>query len=187
MWVPIQLLGLSRNEHSLILMSLITQSLLYSTHIKIMFSTVRERKWLKSAEASSLAVITRLVSAPLSGVQWPSSKSVQLVFGRPLVQLPAGSLWPFLISFCKATCTQCSHQLPCKVAHEQQAIFSIWHTTGDIAVTLHLVWWHLMSVMLLVNKLTQLCHDNLLWPFPDLWYHIQLLLMCSQTELKLNL
>ena len=177
MWVPIQLLGLSRNEHSLILMfPLHSHFFILLKHIKTMFSTVRERKWLKSAEASSLAVITRLVSAPLS---W-----VRLVFGRPLVQLPAGSLWPFLISLCKATCTQCSHQLPCKVAHEQQAIFSIWHTVQQ--VTLRFVWWHLMSVMLLVNKLTQLCHDDLLCPFPDLWCRSQLLLMGSQTELKLN-
>ena len=45
---------------------------------------VRERKTLESSEASSMAVISKLASAPLPWVQWLSGKSVQLVIGRSL-------------------------------------------------------------------------------------------------------
>ena len=118
----------------------------YSTHIKTVFSTMRERKWLKSAEASSLAVIiTRIVSTPLSWVQQPSSRSVQPVFGRPLVQHPAGSLWLFLISLCNAY-TMFSpvamHGCSWTANHLRYMAYNRWHC----------VWWHLMSVMLLVDS-----------------------------------
>ena len=51
---------------------------------------------MESAEASSLAVISRLASAPLPWVQWLSGKSVQLVIRRSRVRFLAGSLWIFL-------------------------------------------------------------------------------------------
>ena len=44
---------------------------------------------LELAEASSMAIISRLVSAPLLWVQWLSGKSVQPVIGRSQVQIPA--------------------------------------------------------------------------------------------------
>ena len=44
-----------------------------------MYSTVRERE---SVEVSSMAVVSRLASAPLLWVQCLSGKSVRLVIGR---------------------------------------------------------------------------------------------------------
>ena len=55
---------------------------------------VTERQ-LELAEASSLAVISRLVSAPLLWIQWLSGKNIRLVIGRSRVRFPAGSLWIF--------------------------------------------------------------------------------------------
>ena len=47
-----------------------------------MYPTVRERQ-LESAEASSMAVISRLASVPLLWVQWLIGKSVRLVIDGP--------------------------------------------------------------------------------------------------------
>ena len=69
-----------------------------------MYIQQREReRQLELAEASSIAVICRLASAPLPWVQWLSGKSVRLVIGRSRVRFPAGSLWIFLSLFPKLT------------------------------------------------------------------------------------
>ena len=68
---------------------------------KAVYPKVRERQ-LELAEASSMAVISRLASAPLPWVQWLSGKSIRLVIGRPRFdsQLDiCGFIFPFLQRF----------------------------------------------------------------------------------------
>ena len=54
----------------------------------------RGERWLKSAEATCLAVIIRLASTPLQQVHRLSGKSMWLVWSQ--AQFPAKSMWIFL-------------------------------------------------------------------------------------------
>ena len=70
-----------------------------STHSKLgSVSNSEKRGQLESVEASSMAAISRLASAPLPWVQWLSGKSVRLAIGRSWVRYPAGSLRLFFLS-----------------------------------------------------------------------------------------
>ena len=53
---------------------------------------------MKLAEASSLAVIGRLVPTPLPWIQWLIGENVQLVIGSFQVQFPARFLWVVFFS-----------------------------------------------------------------------------------------